>query len=119
MERDSFLENKIFRPSVSAWATSAVITEKKNEFPRRVSAKVLISWLDPNTSPRSIFGLGTNKKNWKPNLERKKPQMRQTILIEARHFTLCTDHKALIWLHTFKNAEGIMGRLQEILAEYN
>ena len=34
------------------------------------------------------------------------------------HFILRTDHKALAWLHSFKNPEGLIARCQGILAEY-
>ncbi|VUZ49358.1 unnamed protein product [Hymenolepis diminuta] len=40
-------------------------------------------------------------------------------LLGPREFILRTDHKALTWLCSFKDPEGLIGRWQEILAEYH
>ncbi|VUZ50605.1 unnamed protein product [Hymenolepis diminuta] len=40
-------------------------------------------------------------------------------LLGPREFILRTDHKALTWLHSFKDPEGLIARWQEILAEYH
>ena len=40
-------------------------------------------------------------------------------MLGSRQFILRTDHKALTWLHSFKDPEGIIARWQEILAESN
>nr|CAH8870258.1 unnamed protein product [Trichobilharzia regenti] len=37
----------------------------------------------------------------------------------GRHFIVRTDHKALSWLHNFKEAEGQIARWQEHLQEYD
>ncbi|VDL64213.1 unnamed protein product [Hymenolepis diminuta] len=40
-------------------------------------------------------------------------------LLGPREFILRTDHKALTWVHSYKDPEGLIACWREILAEYH